>query len=392
VVEIEMRRWFKIFFPLIIFLAFSGCGLKKKERKLTVIFGTRLGDSGFAYFIQERFEKKYNIKIQPRYRCMEEAFKEIKEEGIDVLLHAHPDMEKLEKAGIVVERRKVAESDWVLVGPPDDPAGAGKCKDILKALEKIYENKARFLSRGDLSCENVVEEELWRMAGYEPRGKWYIVARLSNKPSLRMASQMGCYYLADRPTFLAEKDFLNLKILVEGGEILKDVWEVMIINPKRFRGVNYRDAIKFVEFVTSPEFQNEISKFGVEEYGYAPYKPLALESKSGKDGENYINAVRCRCSPDADARMAEIMARDYANDHKKLGDRYFKEGKLEDAKLSYHRAISIDPTFTEAYYMLGKVYLKLNQPEKAREIWEKGLEENPGDKRLIRALKRLLRK
>ena len=279
-----MGKWFNqltivAYGVFIIFIILSGCARKQEEKgKLTVIFGTRLGDSGFATFVQERFEQRYNIAIQPRYRCMEEAAKELKEGGVDVLLHAHPDMEKIEKAGIVVNRRKVAESDWVLVGPPNDPAGIGKCNDVLEALGKIYQHQAPFLSRGDLSCENVAEEKLWRMAGYEPRGKWYVVARLSNKPSLRMASQMGCYYLADRPTFLAERDFLNLKILVEGGELLKDTWEVMIVNPRRFRGVKYQQALKFVEFVTSFEFQEDISKFGMEEYGYAPYKPLALES------------------------------------------------------------------------------------------------------------------
>ncbi len=112
----------------------------------------------------------------------------------------------------------------------------------------------------------------------------------------------------------------------------------------------------------------------------------------GKNTDEHIHQEsRCRCSPDADARLAEMMARDYANDHKKLGDRYFREGKLEEAKLSYHRSIAIDPTFTEAYYRLGQVYLKLNQSSKAKEIWEKGLEESPDDKKLLKALKKLLK-
>jgi len=262
----------KLIFLLLVVLAISGCA-KREKKDLTVIFGTRLGDSGIAFFIQEEFEKRYGIKIKPRYRCMEMAVKEIKEGGVDVLLHAHPNIKILEEEGMVMGRKPVMESQWVLVGPPSDPAGVGNTKNIFEALRKIYKCKAPFLSRGDLSCQNTKEKQLWETLRIKPEGEWYIISQLSNLPSLRMASQMECYYLADEPTFLAERDFLHLKVFIKGEDILKDRWEVMIINPKNF-SVNYRKAKKVVEFLTSPDFQQKVKEWGKDRFGVAPYSPV----------------------------------------------------------------------------------------------------------------------
>jgi len=97
----------------------------------------------------------------------------------------------------------------------------------------------------------------------------------------------------------------------------------------------------------------------------------------------------CQCTTGLDAKLAQKLARDYACDHKKLGDRYFRSGKYREAKLSYHRAIAIDPTYAEAYYMLGLTYIKLGEKQKAVEIFEEGLKMNPGHRKLKKMIRKI---
>jgi predicted O-linked N-acetylglucosamine transferase (SPINDLY family) len=51
--------------------------------------------------------------------------------------------------------------------------------------------------------------------------------------------------------------------------------------------------------------------------------------------------------------------------HKNQGDKYFDEGKLEDAEASYHQAIAINPNYAEAYNNLGNVLREQGFHQKA---------------------------
>jgi tungstate transport system substrate-binding protein len=62
-------------------------------------------------------------------------------------------------------RRAILYNRFVIVGPADDPAGVAGSKDAAKAMKRILESGARFLSRGDQSGTHERERQLWTAAG-----------------------------------------------------------------------------------------------------------------------------------------------------------------------------------------------------------------------------------
>lgn len=100
-----------------------------------------------------------------------EALKIAEKGEIDlVMVHARSLEEKFVAAGFGTERIPFMYNDFVIVGPPDDPAGIRGMKSATAALRKIAEKSAHFISRGDNSGTHVAEMVLWNKAGLKPSG------------------------------------------------------------------------------------------------------------------------------------------------------------------------------------------------------------------------------
>ena len=81
--------------------------------------------------------------------------------------------------------------------------------------------------------------------------------------TLRMASEKRAYTLTDRGTWLAikDKDRLELALLVQGDPILFNQYGVMAVNPAKHKGVKYKEAMEFVNWLISPEGQQVIASY-----------------------------------------------------------------------------------------------------------------------------------
>ena len=80
-------------------------------------------------------------------------------------------------------------NDFVLLGPPADPAGIEQADDAPDALTKIAGREARFASRGDDSGTHAKELSLWEAAGVEPEGGWYVETGQGMGETLTIAGQ-----------------------------------------------------------------------------------------------------------------------------------------------------------------------------------------------------------
>lgn len=187
----------------------------------------------------------------------------------DVLLVHSPAAEQaFVEAGYGIERARVMYNDFVLVGPPDDPAGA-QGRDIAAAMAAIHAAGASFVSRGDDSGTHAMERTLWAGAGVEtPTGAgWYAEAGQGMSATLTIAAETGAYTLTDRATYLATADRDRLAVLVEGDEALLNVYHVIVVNPEQHDDLNTEGARAFRAFLLDPATQERISSFGVEEWG-----------------------------------------------------------------------------------------------------------------------------
>jgi len=183
-----------------------------------------------------------------------------------VLVHAPKNEKAFMAAGNGSRRLFVMHNDFIIVGPPADPAGI-KGKTAVEALKAIAAAKSPFVSRGDNSGTDILEKDLWKQAGIAPAAPWYIQAATGMGQTLQIASEKHAYTMTDRATYLARKAQLDLAILVEGDVPLLNYYHVMPVNPTKFPKVNVAGGNAFADYLVSPEGQKLIASFGVAKYG-----------------------------------------------------------------------------------------------------------------------------
>ena len=65
--------------------------------------------------------------------------------------------------------------------------------------------RSTFISRGDESGTHTKEIAIWKTAGIEPAGDWYVSAGQGMGEVLTMADEQQAYTLSDRATYLARR-------------------------------------------------------------------------------------------------------------------------------------------------------------------------------------------
>lgn len=193
----------------------------------------------------------------------------------DVLLVHAPSAEATYMQGGNGDRRLlVMHNDFIVVGPPDDPAKVKGLK-ALDALKAIAAVQATFISRGDNSGTDILEKALWKQAGITPAGAWYVESGTGMGQSLQVASEKKGYILTDRATFLARKAALELALHVEKDAPLLNIYHVITVNPTKFPRVNREGADAFADYLVSLAAQEIIAAFGKDKYGEALFFPDA---------------------------------------------------------------------------------------------------------------------
>ena len=84
---------------------------------------------------------------------------------------------------------------------------------------------------------------------------------------LTMASEQGAYCLTDKGTFLSMQAELNLDLLLEKGEDMKNTYSLIAVNPDKIDGINVDGAKAFIDWMLSDEASEMIAKYGQEQYG-----------------------------------------------------------------------------------------------------------------------------
>jgi len=238
---------------------------------------TSTQDSGLLDVLVPLFQEQTGYVVQTVAVGTGAALKMAEEGNADVLLVHAPASEKaLMEAGWGKDRMLVMHNDFVIVGPEDDPAGIQGIATAVEAFQMIADAGADFITRGDDSGTNKMEISLWGKTQADPNGQaWYIDSGQGMGATLTITSEKQAYTLTDRATYLANKENLDLEILVEGDAALLNVYHVMTVNPDKWPKSNYEGALAFADFMTSPETQAVIGEFGVDKFGQPLFFPDA---------------------------------------------------------------------------------------------------------------------
>jgi tungstate transport system substrate-binding protein len=247
-----------------------------KDKNVILSTTTSTQDSGLLDVLVPLFEKTTGHSVKTISVGTGQALALAAKGDADVALVHAPSLEKKYVAdGKLQNRRLVMYNDFVLIGPKQDPAKVKSAKGALAAMKLIAQAKSPFVSRGDNSGTHSLEKSLWKEAGVEPKGDWYIEAGQGMGATLGIANERNAYTITDRGTYLALAKRVTLPILVEGDRSLLNVYSVMEVNPANGPRVNATGGRAFADFMVSPQAQNAIKSFGVEKFGQPLFVPVA---------------------------------------------------------------------------------------------------------------------
>ena len=247
------------------------------EDELILATTTSTQDSGLLDVLVPMFEDEYGYKVKTIAVGSGLALEMGAKGEADVILaHSPKAEEEFMAAGNGESREAVMHNDFIIVGPADDPAGIADAESAAAAMALIAEAEAPFISRGDESGTHSKELSLWAAAEIEPAGSWYQESGQVMGATLNIAAEQQGYTLADRGTFLAQEDNLDLVLLVEGDRALFNNYHVIVVNSDVHDKVNAEAARDFASFIVSASTQDVIQNFGVETYGEPLFVPDAF--------------------------------------------------------------------------------------------------------------------
>jgi tungstate transport system substrate-binding protein len=246
------------------------------QRNVILSTTTSTQDTGLLDVLVPLFEKQTGYSVKTISVGTGQALALAAKGDADVALVHAPALEKQYVAdGKLLNRRLVMYNDFVLVGPREDPARVASVKKAVEAFRLIEKAGARFVSRGDNSGTHILEKALWKHAGAETKGGWYIESGQGMGATLGIANERNAYTLADRATYLAFTKRVALAVLLEGDKPLLNIYSVMEVNPAGGPRINAAGGKAFADFLVAPATQAAIKSFGLEKFGRPLFVPVA---------------------------------------------------------------------------------------------------------------------
>jgi tungstate transport system substrate-binding protein len=253
-------------------LVLAGCAQPQQLAAGSMILATTTStkDSGLLEHLLPAFEALHGLEVKVVAVGSGRALELGRSGDADVVLAHAPRLERAYLAnGSYVARYEVMYNQFLVVGPPDDPAGLHGAVDVTAAFRVLRDHEAPFVSRGDQSGTHLREQELWALAGYDyaaqiavPQNTWYKAVGQGMGATLRIASEQQAYTLTDDSTFHALQP-PGLAILRDNEPPLRNQYSVLLVNATRAPHVKAPLAEAFAAWFTSPATQQAIAAFEV---------------------------------------------------------------------------------------------------------------------------------
>jgi len=190
--------------------------LRSLDDPLRLAADVALVDSGFAGRLQRAFAHDTGVAVQLLRSPVTALLVALERGEHDIALANAPSLElALEKKGLAHDRRPVAATDCVLVGPLAllKPLAAGA--DAVLAVTRLARAQATFISAADGSGAHLVEQALWRAAQIAPAAPWYRDAGPGSSLLAQARAAQACA-LVERGVWAAEPAAKGYGVLVAG--------------------------------------------------------------------------------------------------------------------------------------------------------------------------------
>jgi tungstate transport system substrate-binding protein len=230
-------------------LLLAACAREPRAKSFILATTTTMQGSGVLPMLIVEFKRDSGIDIHPLVVSSARALEFAAQHEADVTITHDRDAEKqFVKTNGAALYKQFMWNDFVIVGPPNDPAGVAHAPSAASAFRRIHEAHRVFFSRDDQSGTNTKERALWKAALVVPElNPGYIRMGQPMAALLRSSSEMRAYTLSDRATFEQLADSLQLRILFAGDPFLRNVYAVIFPRPSgRPEAVN---AKQFVDWL-----------------------------------------------------------------------------------------------------------------------------------------------
>ena len=236
-----------------------------RDRWIIVQSTTSTQNSGLYEHLLPKIEKDTGVVARVVAVGTGQAIKNARNCDGDVLLvHDKASEEKFVASGYGVARHDLMYNDFVIIGPPSDPAGVAGGRNAAAALAKIAETKSLFASRGDNSGTHKKEIALWRAAGVDPSGAsgtWYRETGSGMGATLNVGVGMGAYVLTDRATWISFGNKQDFKIAVQRDDALFNQYGVVLVNKEKCPKTKAALGQKVIEWLLSAKGQAAIAAY-----------------------------------------------------------------------------------------------------------------------------------
>jgi tungstate transport system substrate-binding protein len=239
-----------------------------EEESILVQSTTSTANSGLYDFILPKFKEASGIRVNIVAVGTGQAIKNARNCDADILLvHARPAEEKFVADGYGVSRHALMYNDFIIVGPPSDPAGIAGSDDAVASLAKIEQTQSLFASRGDDSGTHKMEQALWKRADIDlesASGSWYRSTGSGMGATLNTGIGMGTYVLTDRATWISFANKGDYSVAVEGDPAMFNQYGVILVNPEKCPTVKETAGQAFIDWLTSQQGQELIGSFQID--------------------------------------------------------------------------------------------------------------------------------
>ena len=225
-------------------LLLAGCAREAPKKSFILATTTTVQGSGVLPLLQVEFERDTGIEIHPIVAGSGQALALAAEDNADVTITHDPGAEK---HFVAAHKPRLYQqfmwNDFIIVGPPKDPAGVAHARSAADAFARIARTHSVFTSRNDQSGTYTKERALWRAALTVPElNPGYLKMGQPMPALLRSASELQAYTLSDCATFDQLASSLRIRLLFEGDPFLRNVYSVMLISADP-------NAARFVEWL-----------------------------------------------------------------------------------------------------------------------------------------------
>lgn len=238
-------------------ICLGGCARGGEDRYLVVAVSSDLADSGLEEAAAS-FARAKGIRVEVSSVSDDELMDLLRFGECDVAVSHHGDgLERLLSWNYVMGKTEVMKDEFVLVGPPSDPAGLEGVGSLAEAWKRLAQTGSTFLVRQDGSGAAHFVASLVSGIEVPGRGELILPVKGDEAELLRKAVEKGGYALVMRRYYEASAE--GLKVFFRDENSLKDAYLAVAVNPEVYPDVEEELAMSFIEYLASEEGQSRLS-------------------------------------------------------------------------------------------------------------------------------------